>query len=130
MTSAMSVAMSLMRVPSGIGSSAAVIAFATWHLRFLGTLPLPVWCGRVWDGDFRVHEIMIRFWGLQRGPADINAVDQSAARLLCQDIVQTCFSPAAVGGVGHTPLLGVQKKVFTRASLSSSAKPSSSLPLT
>ena len=34
MTSAMSVAMSLMQVPSGIGSSAATIAFATWRRRF------------------------------------------------------------------------------------------------
>ena len=34
MTSAMSVAMSLMQVPSGIGGSASTIAFATWHRRF------------------------------------------------------------------------------------------------
>ena len=33
MTSAMSMAMSLMQVPSGIGDSAAIIAFATWHRR-------------------------------------------------------------------------------------------------
>ena len=30
----MSVAMPLMQVPSGIGGSAATIAFATWHRRF------------------------------------------------------------------------------------------------
>ena len=34
MTSAMSVAMLLMQVPSGIGGSASTIAFATWHRRF------------------------------------------------------------------------------------------------
>ena len=34
MTSAMSVAMSLIKVPSGIGSSASTNAFATWHQRF------------------------------------------------------------------------------------------------
>ena len=33
MTSTMSVAMSLMRVPSGIGGSASIIALATWHRR-------------------------------------------------------------------------------------------------
>ena len=34
MTSAMSVAMSPMQGPSGIGGSASTIAFATWHRRF------------------------------------------------------------------------------------------------
>ena len=34
MKSAMSVAMSLMQVPSGIGGSASTIAFANWHRRF------------------------------------------------------------------------------------------------
>ena len=34
MTSAMSVAMSPMQVPSGIGGRASTIAFATWHRRF------------------------------------------------------------------------------------------------
>ena len=34
MTSAMSVAMSPIQVPSGIGGSASTIAFATWHRRF------------------------------------------------------------------------------------------------
>ena len=34
MTLAMSVAMSLMQVPSGIGGSASTIAFATWNRRF------------------------------------------------------------------------------------------------
>ena len=74
MTSAMSVTMSVMQVPSGIGGSAATIAFASWHrgsdqppevgrLRsFLGTVPLsPIWCGPTWDADFRVYEIVIRF---------------------------------------------------------------------
>ena len=32
---------------------------------FLGTVPLPpVWCGPASDADFRVHEIVIRFWCL------------------------------------------------------------------
>ena len=34
MTSSMSVAMSLMQVPSGIDGSASTIAFVTWHRRF------------------------------------------------------------------------------------------------
>ena len=34
MTSAMSVAMSPMQVPSGTGGSASTISFATWHRRF------------------------------------------------------------------------------------------------
>ena len=38
MISAMSVAMLLMQVPSGIGGSAATIAFATWHRRFGSTI--------------------------------------------------------------------------------------------
>ena len=32
---------------------------------FFGSVPLPpVWCGPAWDADFRVHEIVIRFWCL------------------------------------------------------------------
>ena len=34
MTSTMSVAMSLLQAPSGIGGSATTIAFATWYQRF------------------------------------------------------------------------------------------------
>ena len=33
MTSAMSVAMSLIQVPSGIGGSASITVFAAWHQR-------------------------------------------------------------------------------------------------
>ena len=105
MTSAMSVAM---QVASEIGGNASTIAFATWHQRFGSVisrlrsasfgvsliLPLPpVCCGPAWDADFRVHEILIRFWCLYGGPADINAADESAVRLLCQNILcesETC----------------------------------------
>ena len=32
---------------------------------FLGTASLPpVWCGRAWDANFRVHEVVIRLWCL------------------------------------------------------------------
>ena len=59
--------------------------------------------------------IVIRFWCLQRGPADINAADQSAVRLLCQDIVQRCLSLAAVGaleGVGHATFGGTNISLY------------------
>ena len=39
-----------------------------------------------------------------RGTADINAADESAVRLLCQNIIQTCLSLATVGAlerIGH-----------------------------
>ena len=61
---------------------------------------------------------------------DINAADESAFRLLCRDIIQTCLSAAAVGAlerIGHVTI-GGGKEVFRRASLLSSAEPSSSLP--
>ena len=112
--------MKLMQVPSGIDDSAATIAFATWYRRFgpvinhlrsavFGvSLVLTPSSGLVrrpaWDADFRVHENIIRFWCLQRGPADINAADQSAVHVLCQDVVQMCLSLATVDGlegVGH-----------------------------
>ena len=56
-----------------------------------------------------------------------NAAYQSTVCLLCQDIVQTCLSLAAVGAlecVGH----GGANKEFRRASVLSFAKPSSRLP--
>ena len=67
----------------------------------------------------------------RKRPADINAADQSAARLLCQDKVQTCLSLAADGtleGVGHATFGGAKKSVQKRASFLSPAKSSSSLP--
>ena len=72
---------------------------------------------------------MIRFWCLQRGPADINAADQSAVHPICQDIVQTRLCLAAVGAlkrVEHATLRGV-KKVFRKASSLSFARPRRSL---
>ena len=36
-----------------------------------------------------------------RGPADINAADESAVRLLCQGIIQKCLSLAVVGALGR-----------------------------
>ena len=129
MTSAMSVAMSLMQVPPAISGSASIIAFGTWHRRlgsvikpkvgqlrsFLRTVPLsPVWCGLAWDADFRVHKIVIRFWCLLRGPADINAADESAVHLLCQDIIQTDLSLASVSAlerIGHATFGGTKESV-------------------
>ena len=76
---------------------------------------------------FRVYEIVIRFWCLQRGAADINAADQSTVRLLCRDIVQTCLSLNAVGAlerVGHATFGGANKSV-QKSELVASAKPSS-----
>ena len=55
--------------------------------------------------DFRVHEIVIRFWCLYGRAVDINAADESAVRLLCQNLIQTYLSLAAVGAlerIGHT----------------------------
>ena len=46
-----------------------------------------------------------------RGPADINAAVESAVRLLCQDIVQTSLSLAAVGAlerIGHATSSGAK----------------------
>ena len=142
MASAMSVSMTLMQVASGISGSAATIAFATWHRGFgsaINRLRSAVFGASLvlflflrfgaWDADLSVYEIVIRFWCLQKGPADINAADQSTSRLLCQDIVHTCVCLTALGAlerVGHTTFGGA-KNVFRRASLLSSAKPSSSL---
>ena len=56
--------------------------------------------------DFHVHEIVI-----QGGPADINAADESAARLPCQDIIQKCLPLAAVGAlelIGHATFGGAK----------------------
>ena len=114
MTSVMSVAMSLMQVPSGIGGSASTIVFATWHRRCgsvinllrsvsfevpwyclssSGLVRTYVGCGLSCTPD--CHPILVPL----RGPADINAADESAIRLLCQDIIQTCLSLAAIGAL-------------------------------
>ena len=45
----------------------------------------------------------------QSGAAGINAAGQLAVRLRCQDIVQTCLSPAAAGAlerIGHGTFAG------------------------
>ena len=104
---------SLMQKLFGINVSAAIIGFET-RVRvsneplvvgcprsFLRTLPPPVRCGSAWNVDFLLHEIVIRFWYLQRVPVNINAADQSAVRLLVI-IVHTCLE-----GEGHAAL-GVQ----------------------
>ena len=52
--------------------------------------------------------------GSLTGPADINAADESAVHLLCQDVIQTCFSLAVVGAlerIGHATFGGAKKKV-------------------
>ena len=44
----------------------------------------------------------------------MNAADQSTVRLLCQDIVQTCLSLAAVGAlerVGHAIFGGAKESI-------------------
>ena len=55
----------------------------------------------------------------QGEPADINAAYESAVRLLCQDIIQTCLSLAAVGALecaGHT-IFGVVKESVQKSEL-------------
>ena len=45
---------------------------------------------------------------------DINSVDESAVRLLCQDITQTRLSLVAIGAlkcVGHAAFRGAKKSV-------------------
>ena len=57
---------------------------------------------------------MIRFWFLWGGLADIKAADESAVRLLYQDVTQTCFSLAAVGAlerIGHATFWGAKESV-------------------
>ena len=49
-----------------------------------------------------------------RGPADINAADESPVRLLCQNMIQTCLSLAAVGAlerIGHATFGGSKESV-------------------
>ena len=49
-----------------------------------------------------------------RGPADVNAADESAARLFCQDIIQACLSLAAVGALermGNATFGGAKESV-------------------
>ena len=49
-----------------------------------------------------------------RGPADIKAADESAVRLLCQDVIQTCLSLAAVGAlerIGYATFGGAKGSV-------------------
>ena len=64
-------------------------------------------CGllRTQDGD----PILVLLGG---GVADINAADESAVRLLCQDVIQTCLSLAAVGALeriaGHATFRGAK----------------------
>ena len=44
----------------------------------------------------------------------MNAADESAVRLLCQDIIQTCLSIAAVGAlerIGHATFGGAKESV-------------------
>ena len=114
-TSAMSVAMSLLQVPPGIGGSASTIAFVTWHRR-LGSV---INCLRSASfGVSLVLSLFLRFGADLRGmrtfaylrrAADINAVDESAVRLLCQDIIPMCLSLAAVGTlerIGHATFGG------------------------
>ena len=128
-TSAMSVAMSLMRVPSRIGDSAATIAFESWGRRFGSDI------NRLRSASFGVPLVQFRFLrfgadlrGMRtfstrdcnpilvplRGPADINPADESAVRLLYQDIIQTCLFLAAVGAmerVGHATFGSAKKSV-------------------
>ena len=45
---------------------------------------------------------------------DINAADDSAVHLLCQDTTQTCLSLAAVGAlkrIGHANIAGAKESV-------------------
>ena len=57
---------------------------------------------------------MIRFWCLLAEPADINAADESAVRLLCQKMIQMCLSLGAVNAlehIGHATFGGAKENV-------------------
>ena len=48
------------------------------------------------------------------GVGGYNAADESAVRLLCQDVIQTCLSLAAVGALermGHATVWGAKESV-------------------
>ena len=47
------------------------------------------------------------------GAADINAADESAARLLCQDVIQACLSLAAVGALERIDSVAGQRLFIT-----------------
>ena len=111
MTSAKSVVMPMMRVPSGIGDSAAIIAFSTWQPYFGSVMIRPRSTVLVVSSvlflllrfgvDLRgmrtfAHKVIL-FWCLQRGPADINVAEHLAFRLLCQHRVQRFLPLATVG---------------------------------
>ena len=52
-------------------------------------------------------------------PTDINAADESAFELLCQDIILTCLSLAAVGAlerIGHA-IVGSAKESIQKSEL-------------
>ena len=99
--SAMSVAILLMQVPSGIGGNAATLAFATCYrmfgsainrLRsvvFEGSLVLSFFLrfGADLCGVLTFMHPRLKSVCLQRKPADINAADKSAVSVLCQDII-------------------------------------------
>ena len=54
-----------------------------------------------------------------RGPTDINAADESEVRLLCQNIIQTCLSLAAVGALERigNATFGVAKESVQKSEL-------------
>ena len=123
MTSVMSVAILLMQVPSGIGVSAAIIAFVNRHQMFgsaINRLGSTVFGSFVLSPYLRLRadlhgkrtcvcKILIRLRCLQRGPAYFKKADQSMVHFLCQDIVQTCLSFAEVSAyerVGHAKFGG------------------------
>ena len=130
MTSAMSVAMSLVQVPVGIGGSASTIAFANWNRRFGSVV------NRLRSASFGVSlviSLFLRFGadlrgmrtfaytrlrsgsGASRGGgANIDAADDSAVHLLCQDVIETCLSLVAVGAlkrIGHATFRGAKESV-------------------
>ena len=130
MTSAMSAAISPMQVPLGVGGSAALVALAMWRRRFGSAITR---CRSAVLGVAVVLSLLIlfgadlpgmrtvaytRLWSdpgdSKRGGSDINAADQSAVRLLRQDVVEAYLALAAVGALkreGYATFVGAKEGV-------------------
>ena len=130
MTSAMSVAMSPMQVPSRIGGSASMASKVRvsnqppkvgqlWS--FLGTVPLPpVWCGPAWDADFRVHEIVIRSdSGASKGGRRTLTQRMSGGPPALSEynpnVLVPCSAVGALERIGHATFRGAKKCSEERA---------------
>ena len=135
-----------MQVSSGIGGSATTIVFAIWHQRFgsvINRLRLTVFGVSLVMSLFLRLSVDLRgirnftytrLWsdcGASKG-GQRTLTHRTSRRSTCFIRIESkCAYPLlrlARWNVENTPVLGVQKKVFRRASLLSSAKPRSTLP--